>query len=64
MKDDVGRSKPSAYSLPPVEYTYGKPLERDEEGAKEVSMTWKYHNETRAKEPDRDFAKLNKLSLT
>ncbi|EAR89726.2 hypothetical protein TTHERM_00974270 (macronuclear) [Tetrahymena thermophila SB210] len=64
LKDDVGRSKPSAYSLPPVDYTYGRPLERDEEGAKEVSMTWKYHAETRPKEPDRDFAKLNKMSLT
>lgn len=26
-------------------------------------MTWKYHHETRDKEPDRDFAKLNKMSL-
>ena len=35
LKDDVGRAKPSAYNLPPIDYTYGCPLERDDEGAKE-----------------------------
>ncbi|EGR34609.1 hypothetical protein IMG5_006080 [Ichthyophthirius multifiliis] len=64
LKDDVGKAKPSAYDLPPIEFTYGCPLKRDEEGAKEVSMSWKFHRETRDKIPDRDFAKLNKMSLT
>lgn len=35
LKDDVGRAKPSSYNLPPVVYTYGRPLERDDEGARE-----------------------------
>ena len=35
LKDDVGKAKPSAYNLPSVGYTYGRPLERDNEGAKE-----------------------------
>lgn len=35
LKDDVGKSKPSAYTLPPVQFVYGKPLSRDDEGAKE-----------------------------
>lgn len=41
LKDDVGRAKYSAYNLPPVNYTYGKPLERDEEGAKEGNLITK-----------------------
>jgi hypothetical protein len=43
MKDDVGLGKPTTYVLPKGEFTYGKPLIRDKEGAKEVSMTWKFH---------------------
>lgn len=35
LKDDVGRAKPSSYRLPEIHFTYGRPLERDEEGAKE-----------------------------
>lgn len=35
LKDDVGRSKPSAYSLPQREFIYGKPLDRDAEDAKQ-----------------------------
>lgn len=34
LKDDVGRSKPSAYDLPQNQFVYGKPLPRDREGAK------------------------------
>lgn len=35
MKDDVGRPKPTTYALPQGEFTYGMPLHRDKEGAKE-----------------------------
>lgn len=63
MKDGVGVSKPTTYNLPQGEFTYGKALARDKEGAKEVSMTWKFHNESKDKDPNRDFTKLNKLSL-
>ena len=35
MKDDVGKPKPSAFNLPPLGFVYGKPLDRDNEGAKE-----------------------------
>lgn len=34
-KDDVGKSKPSTYNLPGKDFSYGKPLDRDIEGAKE-----------------------------
>jgi hypothetical protein len=63
MKDGIGCSKPTTYALPKGEFTYGKALARDREGAKEVSMTWKFHQESKDKDPNRDFTKLNKLSL-
>jgi hypothetical protein len=34
-KDEVGKSKPSTYNLPGGTFAYGKPLDRDIEGAKE-----------------------------
>ena len=36
LRDDVGRSKTSHYNLPNQNFTYGKPLNRDKEGAKEI----------------------------
>lgn len=35
LKDDVGKAKPSAYSLPKREFIYGRPLDRDPEDAKQ-----------------------------
>lgn len=43
MKDDIGFGKPTIFNLPKGEFIYGKHLTRDKEGAKEVSMTWKFH---------------------
>ncbi|CAK57927.1 unnamed protein product (macronuclear) [Paramecium tetraurelia] len=63
MKDDVGKSKPSTYNLPNQDFIYGQPLSRDKEGAKEVTMTWKFHQESQDHLPNRDFAELNKQSI-
>lgn len=35
QRDDVGRGKNTIYNLPKNEFSYGKPLARDREGAKE-----------------------------
>jgi len=35
QKDDVGKPKNTTYNLPQTEFTYGQPLHRDKEGAKE-----------------------------
>ena len=35
VKDDVGHAKPSCYDLPARQFIYGRPLDRDPEGAKE-----------------------------
>jgi len=64
IKDNVGSAKPSTYNLPNIHFTYGKAPTKDPENAKEVCMTWKYHNPSNQKFPDRDFKSLNKMSLT
>lgn len=38
MRDEIGRSKRSHYNLPDSNFTYGKPLNRDNEGAKEGNI--------------------------
>jgi hypothetical protein len=50
---------------------YGLPLIRDKEGAKEgnicenlVTMTWKFHQESEDRIPNRDFPELNKMSIS
>ncbi|CAK60859.1 unnamed protein product (macronuclear) [Paramecium tetraurelia] len=63
MKDDVGKSKPSTFNLPNQDFVYGQPLARDKEGAKEVTMTWKFHQESQDRVPNRDFPELNKQSI-
>ena len=63
VKDDVGKSKPNTRSLPPNGFTYGKPDKKDAEGAGVVTQSWQFHNQSRAKDPERDFKKLNKLGV-
>ncbi|EAR93263.2 hypothetical protein TTHERM_01190430 (macronuclear) [Tetrahymena thermophila SB210] len=60
LKNEIGKAKQSTYNLPPINHVYGKPPKKDAEGAKEVTMTWKYHDESKDKEPPRDFLKLNR----
>jgi len=59
-KDDVGKPKPTLKPLPPGDFVYGKSAGYDPEGAREVTMSWKFHDKTRNKRNKRDFRKLNK----
>ncbi len=63
VKDDVGRSKPITRDMPPEGFTFGKPDRKDPEGAGIVTQSWKAHEQSRAKESERDFKKLNKLGI-
>jgi hypothetical protein len=56
-KDSVGMSKPCLNKLPQVEFIYGKSAGYDPEGAKEVTMSWKFHDKTRNKKAKKDFKK-------
>ena len=62
-KDDVGRGKPNTRDLPPEGFTFGKPDRKDPEGASIVTQSWKAHEQSRPKESERDFKKLNKLGV-
>uniref|UniRef100_A0A0G4IAS1 Uncharacterized protein n=1 Tax=Chromera velia CCMP2878 TaxID=1169474 RepID=A0A0G4IAS1_9ALVE len=63
VKDDVGKSKPSTRNLPEDGFTYGKALDRDEEGVREVTSLWVSHNaRPRPEERIQDFRRLNKMA--
>jgi len=63
LKADLGRSKPSLAVLPEGNFTYGKALIRDKQGARETVNDWKFH--TKSVEPirERNFKMLNKMSI-
>lgn len=64
VRDDVGKSKPTCYNLPPEEFAYGRPDNPDFEGAREVTMQWLSHIPScRPTEGANDFKKINKLAL-
>ena len=63
VTDDVGKAKPSTRKLPAENFTYGKAEYQDVEGAGEVMSNWKFHGQSKKSKPDRDFKKLNKLSV-
>ena len=60
QKDNVGMPKSCHKNLPPEGFVYGKSCGYDPEGAKEVTMTWKFHSHTRNKKGQTNFKKLNK----
>ena len=63
VKDDVGKAKPATRHLPPDGFSYGKPDKKDQEGASVITTSWKAHEQSKPKEPERDFRKLNKLGV-
>ena len=63
VSDDVGKSKPSTRKLPGENFTYGKADFQDVEGAGEVMSNWRFHDQSGKTRPDRDFKKLNKMSI-
>ena len=63
VKDDVGKAKPTTRKLPPDGFTFGRAEMKDEEGADKVTSSWKFHDLSKKARPDRDFKKLNKMSV-
>ena len=43
IKDDVGKSKPATRDLPADGFAYGRPDQTNQEGAAQVTTSWKYH---------------------
>ena len=63
VKDDVGRAKPTIRVLPGIDFTYGRNIQRDKEGAGAVTSSWQFHTPSPPPTPDRDFKALNFLSV-
>ena len=63
VTDDVGKAKPSTRKLPGDNFAYGKADYQDVEGASDVISNWKFHDQSKKSKPDRDFTKLNKMSV-
>lgn len=61
-KDDVGRSKPCSYALPQDGFAYGRPERKDAEGAREVTSSWAYHQQSKVTSSKKDFLSMNKSS--
>ncbi len=63
VKDDVGKAKPGTRDLPPEGFTFGKADRRDQYNAGVLTSSWKLHAQSKPAEAERDFKKLNKMSL-
>ncbi len=63
VRDDVGKAKPATRDMPPEGFTFGKPDKKDPEGAGLVTTSWKAHEQSKPKDPERDFKKLNKMGI-
>ena len=63
VRDDVGKAKPATRNLPPEGFSFGRPDKKDQEGAQVITTSWKAHQQSKAKEPERDFKKLNKMGI-
>lgn len=63
VKDDVGKAKKCVRNLPSGEFSYGSKLRKDPEGAGAVISSWQVHKPTLDNIAEKDFKRLNKLSL-
>lgn len=63
VKDDVGKPKKCVRDLPTGDHSYGSKLRKDVEGAGAVISSWQLHKPTSENITEKDFKRLNKLSL-
>lgn len=63
MKSQLGRSKHSSYNLPGKYHTYGAKVPRNEEGAKEVVLTWVPFEKKGGDEKSMNIMKMNKRAI-
>ena len=64
VKNDVGRSKPSTFTLPSDEFIYGRPDRKDPEDAKAITTSWQNHSKSNPKEAGKDYLRMNKKSIS
>lgn len=63
VKNEIGRGKKSTRDLPDENYFYGSKQRKDREGAGAVISSWQEHKPTAVVQTEKDFRKLNRMSL-
>ena len=59
----MGKPKPSTRDLPDSNFSYGKKLKPDDEGVGSLLSSWAEHKSSIKPKGDKDFKKLNALSV-
>ena len=63
-KDDVGKPKPVTFKLPKGDHVFGKPDNKDQEGAGIITGSWATHKSSKSIVPQKDFRKINKFGIS
>ena len=51
VKDDVGKPKPATVKLPKEGHIFGKPDNKDQEGARLITASWATHKSSKSTVP-------------
>ena len=62
-RDDVGRGKPSVYTLPQDTHVYGKKRKKEVFGVDKLTSSWHFPPLTEPKESGRDFRTMDKMGI-
>lgn len=63
VKPTIGKSKHSSYNLPGDYHRYGRSVQRDPEGAKEVILSWQPFNPSSMNDKKINFVKMNRAAV-
>lgn len=64
VKDGIGKAKPSTRTLPSGDFVYGKKPKDDGESVGKLLTVWDLPKPSKVPKGDKDFKKLNALSVT
>jgi hypothetical protein len=53
--------KPSTHDLPPLQHSFGKPNDRTQPGASELTSKWHFHVNSEKDRLGYDYMRLNKM---
>ena len=64
QKDDVGKGKPCTIKLPPVDFVFGRPMNKDNESAGTLTTSWSIHQISQPRMTAKDFIRINKFGVS
>ena len=62
VRGDIGKSRPATIILPEIDHPYGKPLNKDKEGAGKLTSVWTVSRPSKMATIGIDFRKINKCN--